>query len=60
MTTKPIIEERIAFYENLIDKYSKNQKYTSRLETTRSLLEFWKAQLRKFNLTENRKQEEQI
>lgn len=49
MNTKPAIDERIAFYENKITEYSKNERLKHRLETTRSLLEFWKAQLRKYN-----------
>lgn len=49
MHTKSEIDERIAFYENKITEYSKNDKLKHRLETTRSLLEFWKAQLRKYN-----------
>lgn len=56
MHTKPKINERIAFYENKITEYSKNDKLKHRLEITRRLLEFWKAQLRKFNRINNLKQ----
>jgi len=47
MHTKTEIQERIDYYDNLIDKYSKNAKFIHLLETTRSLKEFWKAQMKK-------------
>lgn len=45
--SKSQIEEKIIFYQGLLERYSKNEKDKTRLETTRNLLEFWKAQQRK-------------
>lgn len=47
MASTSQIIERISFYENKIIEYQKNQKYAHRLQTSESLLNFWKNQLSK-------------
>lgn len=47
MASTAQISERIIFYENKIIEYQNNQKYANRLQTSQSLLNFWKNQLSK-------------